>query len=283
MLTEKSVVITGGSRGLGLACASEALRAGANVTLAARGVAELQSARDLLAAEFGDDRVAIERVDVAREPDVERLCDAAVARFGSLDALVHAAAILEPIGPLLEVDAEAWLNNLKTNLFGTFLIVRHAARRMRAGGRIVAFSGGGASGPFPNYTAYASSKVAVVRFVETAAVELKSRGIEINALAPGFVATKMHEATLAAGAALAGAAYVERTRAEIESGGVPATVPAAAAIFLSSERARGITGRFVSAVYDGWQTWPEHLAELDGTDLFTLRRVVPKERGLDWQ
>jgi 3-oxoacyl-[acyl-carrier protein] reductase len=123
----------------------------------------------------------------------------------------------------------------------------------------------------------------VVRFVETVAHELRAEGIEINALAPGFVATRMHQETLAAGAEAAGSDYLERTKGELESGGVPPEVPAAAAVFLISDAARGITGKFVSAVYDGWQTWPEHLAEIEGSDLFTLRRIVPKERGLSWQ
>jgi NAD(P)-dependent dehydrogenase (short-subunit alcohol dehydrogenase family) len=244
----------------------------------------VRAAQDLLAGEFGAERVVALPADVSREGDVERVCEAALTAFGALDAVIHAAAILAPIGNVLEVDATAWRANLDVNVFGTFAVVRHAARRMRGrGGRIVAFSGGGASGPFPNYTAYACSKVAVVRFVETVAQELRAEGIEINALAPGFVATRMHQETLAAGAAAAGADYLERTKGELESGGVPPEVPAAAAVFLISERARGITGKFVSAVYDGWQHWPDHLAELDGGDLFTLRRILPKERGLSWQ
>jgi NAD(P)-dependent dehydrogenase (short-subunit alcohol dehydrogenase family) len=283
MLTGMSVVVTGGSRGIGFACAAEALRAGASVTLCARGADELRAARKLLAGEFGVARVVALPADVSREADVERVCDAAVAAFGKIDALIHAAAVLAPIGSVLEVDPAAWRANLEVNVFGTFAVVRQAALRMRGrGGRIVAFSGGGAAGPFPNYTAYACSKVALVRFVETVAQELRGEGIEINALAPGFVATRMHQDTLAAGAA-AGADYLERTKGELESGGVPPEVPAAAAVFLISEGARGITGRFVSAVHDGWQTWPGHLAELDGSDLFTLRRVLPRERGLSWQ
>ena len=278
------MLITGGSRGIGFACAAEALRAGASVTLCARGAGELRAAHDLLAGEFGAERVASRAADVSSEADVEAACDAAVAAFGGLDAVVHAAAVLAPIGNVLEVDPAAWRANLDVNVFGTFAVVRHAALRMRArGGRIVAFSGGGASGPFPNYTAYACSKVAVVRFVETVAQELRGEGIEINALAPGFVATRMHQETLAAGADAAGSEYLERTKGELESGGVAPEVPAAAAVFLISDRAAGITGRFVSAVHDGWQRWPEHLAELDGSDLFTLRRILPKDRGLEWQ
>jgi 3-oxoacyl-[acyl-carrier protein] reductase len=283
MLSGKRVVVTGASRGIGFACAAEALRGGASVMMCARGADELRAAAELLAGEFPG-RVVYERADVSSEADVVRACDRTLEAFGGIDGVVHAAAVLAPIGNVLEVDPAAWRANLDVNLFGTFLIVRHAARRMRpAGGRIVAFSGGGASGPFPNYTAYACAKVALVRFVETVAQELRADGIEINALAPGFVATRMHHETLAAGAAAAGAAYLERTKGELESGGVPPEVPAGAAAFLISDRARGITGKFVSAVYDGWQTWPEHLAELDGGDLFTLRRILPKERGLSWQ
>ena len=149
------------------------------------------------------------------------------------------------------------------------------------GGRIALFSGGGASSPFPNYTAYASSKVAVVRFAETIAEEL-GPSIEVNCIGPGFVATRLHEQTLAAGER-AGGEFLEKTKAALSSGGVSATVGAEAAAFLVSDAAAGITGKFVAAQYDDYRAWPSRLEALSGSELFTLRRVLPRERGLDWQ
>jgi 3-oxoacyl-[acyl-carrier protein] reductase len=198
--------------------------------------------------------------------------------------VIHAAGVLGPIGSILEIEDPAlWWETLRINLFGTFLITRAAARRMRdaGGGRIVLYAGGGASAPFPNYTAYASSKVAVVRFAETVAQEL-APDVEVNCLAPGFVLTRMHQQTLAAGEK-AGKEFLEKTQSMLDEGGVSPTIAAEASAFLVSDAARGITGKFVAAAYDGYSEWPEHLAELRETDIFTLRRILPRDRGMNWQ
>jgi 3-oxoacyl-[acyl-carrier protein] reductase len=150
------------------------------------------------------------------------------------------------------------------------------------GGRIVLFAGGGAAAPFPNYTAYACGKAGLVRLTETVALELAPARIQVNCIAPGFVVTRLHEQTLAAGER-AGKDFLEMTRQQIEKGGVSASVGAEAAVFLVSDAAEGITGKFVAAPYDGYGEWPGHLEELSGSDLFTLRRIVPRDRGMDWQ
>ncbi len=279
------MLVTGGSMGIGLECARAALKYGARVTICARGEDALKAAASELDAEFrsGDDaarerlggdhrteRVDAIAVDVSRPEEVENLLERVVARFGRCDGLIHAAAILGPASRISDLDdADAWLETLRINLFGTFLVARAAARRMQkqGGGRMVLFAGGGASGPFPNFSAYASSKVGVVRFAETIAQEL-APDIEVNALAPGMVATRM-------------LAQVRRVREG--PAGTPPAVAAEAAAFLVSDAAKGITGKFVAAVYDGYRDWPSHLAELRDGDLFTLRRIVPRDRGNDWQ
>lgn len=269
--------------GLGLASARSCLAYGARVMVCARGAEALESAVRELEQDAAPGSIVPVVADVGVEADVERLFATFQERFGRCDGLIHAAGVYGPIGPITDLDADAWWDALRTNLFGSFLVARAAARRMKAsgGGRIVLYSGGGAATPFPNYTAYASSKVAVVRFTETIAQELAPE-VEVNCVAPGFVITRLHEQTIAA-AERAGSAFFEKTRAELARGGVPATVGAEASAFLVSDAARGITGKFVAAPYDGYRTWPEHLAELQDTDIFTLRRILPRERGMDWQ
>ncbi|MEX0892395.1 MAG: SDR family oxidoreductase [Gemmatimonadota bacterium] len=319
-LAGRAVVVTGASGGIGRACAAELVARGAVVTLVARGAPALEALAAELAmdpgapaadpgqsaAEPGEraadsreraadsreraadvppaaERVLVHAADVAAPGAMDAAVAATRARFGRLDGLVHAAAIIGPIGPALEVDPAAWLEAVRVDLHGTFLAARAAAAGMdAAGGSIVLFSGGGGTSPFPNYTAYAAAKAGVVRLAETLAMEWAPRGIRVNSLAPGFVATAMHQATLQAGER-AGAAYLERTRAELAAGGVPPVLAAQAAAFLLSDEAAGITGRLLAAPWDAWADWPSHADRIAGSDLFTLRRIVPRDRGQDWQ
>jgi len=270
--------------GIGAACARVALSAGAKVAIVARNGAILKNMAAELSAYADPSRIADVSVDVSDSSSVDYGFIEVERRLGQINGVIHAAAILGPIGPIVDLDDEAWLDTLKVNLFGTFLVVRKAARlfQSRGGGRIVAFAGGGASNAWPNYSAYASSKVAVVRFIETVAKELADSGVELNAIAPGFVVTRMQTQTLAAGDR-AGAEYLQTAQLQIANGGVSPDIAANLAAFLVSDRASGITGKFVSAVHDDWVRWPEHVNELRGTDIFTLRRILPKDRGMSWQ
>ena len=269
--------------GIGYATTEACLKAGGNVVICARNQGNLEVAVTRLKRQGYEDIIGIS-ADVAKKQQVEAALDAVESHFGSLDALIHAAGVFGSIGDITKVDPEHWFKTIEINLFATFLVTRQSCLRLQktGGGRIVLFSGGGASFPFPNYTAYACSKAGVVRFTETVAQEMATHNIEINCVTAGFVITRLHQQTLAAGE-LAGKEYLERTKAEIEKGGVPASVAASAATFLISEQAKGITGKFVAAPYDGWRDWPKHLDELRSTDIFTLRRILPKEREMDWQ
>ena len=278
-LAGRTVVVTGGSMGIGYACAEAALAAGANVVIAARGEHALIAAADQLGAA----RVLARACDVTDGAQVDALFADAIDHFGVIDGVVHAAAVLGPIGEVTDVGEDEWFDAVRVDLFGTFLVARAAARALkRRGGKIVLLSGGGATAPFPRYSAYACSKAGVVRLAETLAEELAPYRIDVNALAPGFVATRMHEATLEAGVR-AGEAYLRRTQEELERGGVPAALAAAAAVFLLSAESDGITGRLLAAPWDAWTKWPERVQDIRNSDVFTLRRIVPRDRGMEWQ
>jgi len=154
--------------------------------------------------------------------------------------------------------------------------------RARGYGKIVNLSGGGATGPLPRFSAYAASKAAVVRLTETLADELRDDHIDVNAIAPGALNTRLLDQVLEAGPEKVGREFHERAVKQRQEGGVPLEKGASLAAFLASAESDGITGRLLSAVWDDWEHLPERRAALEKSDVFTLRRIVPKDRDLPW-
>jgi NAD(P)-dependent dehydrogenase (short-subunit alcohol dehydrogenase family) len=279
---ERVALVTGGSRGIGKAVVRRFLESGTKVAFCARSASDVQTATDELRS-IGPDLLSMQ-ADVTREGDVEKLVRGTLDRFSRIDVLVNNAGVYGPIGPAWEVDPTEWRNAVTTNLVGAFLMCRAVVPILirQGGGKIINMSGGGAATPFARYTAYAVSKAALVRFTETLALEVADYDIQVNAIAPGFVATTLHQRTLEAGER-AGADFLRKTREELERGGVDAAIPAALVAFLASPKADRITGKFISSVWDDWQNFERHLDEIARGDVYTLRRIVPRDRGMDWK
>jgi NAD(P)-dependent dehydrogenase (short-subunit alcohol dehydrogenase family) len=149
-------------------------------------------------------------------------------------------------------------------------------------GKIVQLSGGGATNPLPMLSAYAASKAAVVRFMETLAEETRRHRIDVNCIAPGALNTRLLDQFIAAGPDRLGAEFHARALRQKDEGGASLETAAALAVFLGSTASDGITGKLISAVWDPWTQLPEHLEDLRRTDVYTLRRIVPADRGLGW-
>lgn len=280
-LTGRTALITGASQGLGAAIAASFVDAGASVLLTARGAERLQATvRHLRERAREGQRVEGLVADVARPVD----CGTSVARalelFGSLTVLVNNAGVYGPMGPIETVDWAAWVEAVEINLFGTVLMCRAAIPHFRARGygKIVNLSGGGATAPLPRISAYAASKAAVVRLTETFAEELKEARVDVNAIAPGALNTRLLEDVLVAGPERVGSGFYARSVQQHEKGGVPLEKGAALVTFLASAKSDGITGRLLSAVWDDWASLPAQREELSRSDVYTLRRIVPEDR-----
>lgn len=273
-------VITGGGRGIGKAIAAAFVKAGAAVLLAARSKAELEVTQKEL-SELG--RVEIMSADVSLEKDAAALAQKVSELWGGLDILVNAAGIYGPIGPLTEADAAEWRRTIDINLVGTFLMMRAVVPLMKqqGGGRIINFVGGG-EGAYANFAAYAASKGGVVRLTETASAELKDFGIMVNAIAPGAINTKLLEDLLQAGPEKVGADAYQHALDQKNSGGVSAEKAAALALFLAGDKSAGLSGRIISAVWDDYLNFPAHIKEIMASDVYTWRRIKPKDRGCSW-
>lgn len=284
-LENRCAIITGASQGLGFEIAAKYLAAGASVTICARNAPVLDAAAARLSklARAGQTVVAVP-ADVSRPADVARLVDTALSRLGRLDILVNNAAVAGPSGALETVGWDEWLHAIEVNLLGPVLMSRAALPHLKKAGRgkIIQLSGGGATKALPMRSAYAASKAAVIRFVETLAEETRPHRIDVNAIAPGALNTRMLDELLAASPDAVGRELHQHWLRQKSAGGVPLSRGAELAVFLGCDLSNGITGKLLSAVWDPWQALPDHLDELNGSDVYTLRRIVPADRNMHW-
>jgi len=199
-----------------------------------------------------------------------------------LDILVNNAGILGPVGPLWENEWDAWTAAMMLNVMVPVQLCRSLIPMMNEGGSVINISGGGATSPRPHFSAYASSKAALVRFSETLAVETATLGIRVNCIAPGIMRTRMVEQVVEIGATRAGSQEHRKAEEVLKTGGTPPETPAELAVLLASEHGRAITGKLLSAAWDPWKDLPDHVADLAKSDVYTLRRIVPSDRGMKW-
>ena len=134
----------------------------------------------------------------------------------------------------------------------------------------------------PRITAYAASKAAVIRFAESLAEEVREFGIDVNAIAPGALNTRMMDQVIASGPETVGEAFYARMERIKTDGGTSLQRGADLAVFLGSAASDGLTGRLISAAWDPWETLASRIKEIANTDIYTLRRITPADRGKNW-
>lgn len=284
-LAGRRALVTGSSQGFGLAVARAFVQEGASVMLCARSAGPLALARQELANAAGDEtRVQATVADVSVPEDVHRVVDATTEKLGGIDILVCNAGIYGPKGALQDVDWGEWAAAVAVNLNGVAFACREVLPQLvrRRSGKILVLSGGGATKPLPYFSAYAASKAAVVRLAETIAEEVREVGIDVNAIAPGALNTRLLDEVLAAGPEKVGAPFYEQSLKQKAEGGAALELGARLCVFLASAEGDGITGKLISAVWDPWAGLGEHLDELRRSDIYTLRRIVPEDRGKKW-
>ena len=285
ILSGKTAIITGANQGLGLEIATKFVQAGANVMLCARNFSLLEQVKtDLDKLAKPGQKILIKAADVSKEADVSALVKETLTLSGACQILVNNAGIYGPKGEIEEVDWLEWIKAIEINVYGSILMCRALLPHFKKQGygKVIQLSGGGATNPLPRISAYAASKAAIVRFAETLAEEVRGTGIDVNAIAPGALNTRLLDEVLAAGPEKVGQDFYDRSVKQKETGGAPIERGAELAVFLASAASDGITGKLISAMWDDWEHWPEHLDELSESDAYTLRRIVGRDRDLDW-
>jgi 3-oxoacyl-[acyl-carrier protein] reductase len=179
----------------------------------------------------------------------------------------------------MDLDPQAWVDTVRSNIEGAYFVLRaffplllqDASKR----GKILLFSGGGASKPRPFFSAYGCAKTALVRLVETLATEWADLPVDINIVAPGAINTAMTREVVELGPRCSGEEEYNRARAQLESGGDSLAKLHEMVRFLISEAADCLSGRFISAQWDKPETILRSLRYPLRSEEFTLRRLVP--------
>lgn len=242
-LTGKSVLVTGGGRGIGRATALAVSRCGARVILTARGRAEIEAVAAEIGA-FGGESTAI-TCDLAQLHDVRRLFEAA----GPVDILINNAGVIAPIAKVVLSDPEEWLHNIEVNLVGVYLTCRYALPAMleRGWGRIINVSAGAARGTTVGWSAYSAAKAGVEAFTSVLAREIEGQGVLVNAVRPGIVDTEMQVEIRGSSAERFSSENVERFRGYKERGLLrQPDDPARLMVWLLSEQATEIHGQVLA-------------------------------------
>lgn len=264
------ILITGGGSGIGAALTKALGADGHHVIICGRRLARLQEVSQKNA------NITHFVCDVSNEESVVGFSHFVRGRFDCLDVIINCAGLFGAIGRFDKTDSEIWKKTFEINLFGVYLITKHFLSLLLQSRvkKIINFSGGGAFGPVPNYSVYAVSKAAVVRFSENAAAELKDLGIQVNCVAPGFANTEIHTATLAAGEEVAGDQF-RLTIAKLKEGAVSLELIVNCVKFLISSESDGLTGKTISASFDKWdsEAFRRCIKQISDSDLYTLRRI----------
>jgi len=276
-LESKTIIVTGGSLGIGLAIAKKCAEEGARVIVAARNEDALKNAVKEI-KKVSSKEHSYYSLDVSSIKNIKNFAGWCNQKKIQINGLVNCAGIYGPIGKTSEIDLAKFTKAIHINFLGTVYMCTIFAPLIKSETRkkIINYSGGGAASPFANYSAYATSKIAVARFTENLSIELAENNFDVNCVAPGFVITRLHQQTLDVGGEKAGSSFFENTKKQIKAGGVRPEMAADLTAFLLSEESNGITGKFISAPWDPWQTQEFRDILRSDKDFATLRRIDNK-------
>ena len=275
-LKDKVALITGAGRGIGRAIAIAYAREGAQLALAARSLDELEETAQ--AAESLGAATCVIGVDVTDRAAVDEMARRSLARFGRLDILVNNAGIVGPVGALEDNDVESWIRTIQVNLVGTYLCCRAVIPALAAagGGKIINLSGSGSTSAPYHLSAYGSSKAAIIRLTEILSLELADKNIQVNALGPGSIHTRMWEEITDRAQAAGDTELYEFGQQVTGGGGASIERAAELAVWLAGQASGDLSGRLVHAVTDDFPNLPPRIPDIMVSDTYTLRRVEPE-------
>lgn len=207
----------------------------------------------------------------------ERLKEFQVERY------INCSGIQGKFGLSSEMSYDEMIHVFKVNLFSSIYFSNFFTEQLleRRKLSIIHFSGGGATGPRPLFMPYSLSKTSLLRFVENFAVENVNKNVRINAVAPGVMPSKMQQDVLNSPKLQDSKDHLTALKS-LSLGHSNHSQLLKLCDFLLSDKSQGISGKLISAEWDNWSEWPNHLEQLEFSDLYTLRRITGRDRGQNW-
>ena len=282
---KRTVFVSSGTSGLGAHVSEYFVKLGYSVVICARNQDSLLSkVGSLKSLSNAGQQVHGFVCDVSDVNSVATVFEKLKEIEFSIDVLICNAGVIGPIDKFLKNDKQQWESAFNINLYGTINLVTEVLPSMilNRSGRIIHISGGGATSPLFGMTSYAASKAAAVRFIETLALEYVDSGVTMNSIAPGMLKTQLLDQMLEAGPSRVGENLYSKSSAKSKAESDTTELALGLIAFLASDASEGITGKLISAEWDNWSNWPDHVEELKSTDMYTLRRIVGRDRGQSW-
>jgi 3-oxoacyl-[acyl-carrier protein] reductase len=273
--------ISGASGFVGLMLTEHLASKGKDLLLSGRDINRLQELVQNLSTRYPNQHFRAFQCDLA-SPEVWK---SAIEAFNgySVREYINCSGTQGQLGSSAEISYEEMNTVFNVNLFSSIFFTNYFANSLKENDKlsIIHFSGGGSTSARPLFMSYSLSKTSLLRFIENFAEESPNENIVINAIAPGVMPSKM-QTEVVENEALHDSKDFITSRKSLSNQTYDSTKLLRLCDFLLSDKARGITGKLISAEWDNWAEWPNNLEELKNTDLYTLRRITGRDRGQLW-
>lgn len=279
----KNVLISGATGGFGSALSHKYYQEGANLLLIGRSINKLNSLKNKLTKDKTSNQFIITiKLDLSNLDVIKKVINKELNNINKIDILINCAAIQGPIGKSWENNFKEWQRTFNTNFYSTMILTNTILPFMLKfkTGNIINISGGGSTSSRPDFSSYAISKTAIVRYTEILADELSNTKIKVNSIAPGIMATNMIKNVIKNKKNITNLKEFN-TAQKVLVDGDNMNKAIDLCIFLSSKESNRINGKLISATWDPWHLLNSNKNKISESDIYTLRRILPEDRGLN--
>jgi short-subunit dehydrogenase len=273
--------ISGASGFVGRLLTEHLASQGKDILLSGRDINRLQGLVQNMSIRYPNQHFRAFQCDLA-SPEVWKSAIEVLNSY-TVSEYINCSGTQGKLGPSSGIEYEEMNAVFNVNLFSSIFFTNYFANSLKESDKlsIIHFSGGGSTSARPLFMSYSLSKTSLLRFIENFAEENLNENISINAIAPGVMPSKMQTEVVKNETLHDSKDFITSLRS-LSNKNYDSTKLLRLCDFLLSDKSRGITGKLISAEWDNWAEWPNHLDQLKNTDLYTLRRITGRDRGQQW-